>query len=102
MSKTNFVALFKVRDRAVATKDPKGFLGTQLDDIPNASVSGYLSIDELTSEVIAEIPAAASDSTRVVFVKETYELAGQPKRFGYMVYRFVLTRGGWKIYSVGA
>lgn len=91
-------ALFKQRDDAVACDDPERFLATQIRDISNASVSGYLSQRRLVSEVLAT--ADDGELVKVAFVRETYVQNTVEQRHAFLIYSLVNTIRGWKIYNV--
>lgn len=89
----NIKSIFKTRDDAVSNKDYEQFASTQVDNISNASISGYLSSKELKTEVLHV--AEDTELKKVVFVKENYGTHS-----AFLLYYLVNTVNGWKIYDI--
>ena len=93
--------LFKRRDEAIQNKDRAAFLSTQIDEIANSSVDGYLLLQKLESEVLSIYPEDDKDElSRKVFVVETYYDGDKGTRQGFLIYYLINTKQGWKIYKV--
>ncbi|MCI2421571.1 hypothetical protein MOQ72_29475 [Saccharopolyspora sp. K220] len=93
--------LFRVRDEAVRKRDPEQFLSTQLVDVPFAASESYLSIDDMTTEVLHA--QEESDGATAVFVRETYVSSKKEQkspRSAFLIYFLVNTGGKWKVYRV--
>ncbi len=86
-------SIFKMRDNAVVSKDQKLFASTQLQDIPNASIGGYLAAGKLETEVLHVVED--TKITKMAFVKENYGTHS-----AFLLYYFVNTVDGWKIYNI--
>lgn len=86
-------SLFQQRDNAVVKKDRKLFASTQIQEIVNASIDGYLSSSNLVTEVF--YVADDSDLKKVAFVKESYGTHS-----AFLLYHLINTAQGWKIYDV--
>jgi hypothetical protein len=89
----DITAIFQARDDAVAGNDYAKFAATQINNISNASIDGYLASQELKTEILHI--AEDTEITRVVFVKENYG-----KHFAFLLYHLVNTVQGWKIYDI--
>ena len=85
--------LFMRRDEAVAKKDFEQFASTQLQNIPYASIEGYISCDKLETTVL--FVANETELKKVVFVKEDYL-----NHTAFLLYYIVNTVNGWKIYNI--
>lgn len=86
-------SVFQTRDNAVANKDYKQFASTQIKEISNASISGYISTGSLETEILK-----IEDDTelkKVAFVKENY-----CTHSALLLYYLVNTVNGWKIYDI--
>ena len=85
--------LFHTRDTAVRNKDYIAFASTQIQDIPTATINGYLSYGNLKTEVIS----VADDTPikKVAFVKENYST-----HTAFLLYYLVNSVDGWKIYNI--
>jgi hypothetical protein len=94
--------LFRQRDEAVRTKDAAQLRSRQLVDLPFASSEGYLSVDDMTTEVL--YLQEDEESNIVAFVKETYTPSESNHQSGprsaFLIYFLVNTPRGWKIYQV--
>lgn len=90
--------LFQTRDEAVSKQDTAAFQSTQLPDIEYTSVQGYLSIDNLKTEILF-IHKDSAD-VRLVLVKETYKPKDKTVYSAYVQYYTVHTTKGWRIYKL--
>jgi|SRR3972149_8694965 len=86
-------SLFQTRDQAVAKKNKQLFASTQIQDIPYASISGYISCSSLETNVLNVVDD--TDFKKVVFVKENYGT-----HWAFLLYYLVNTVNGWKIYDI--
>jgi len=89
----NVKFLFQIRDKAVADKDYKQFADTQIKDIPNASINGYISSGGMETELLKVVEDG--ELKKVAFVKENYD-----NHSAYLLYFLVNTVNGWKIYDI--
>jgi hypothetical protein len=85
--------LFQTRDTAVAKKNYQQLAATQLHDIPNASVNGYIYAGQLKTDVLHVVED--TELKKVVFVKENYGTHS-----AFLLYFLVNTVDGWKIYNI--
>lgn len=90
------VRLFQTRDKAVKEKDKALFLTTQVEEISFFLSAGYLSQDELTTEVLCV--SDATEVSKAVFVKESYFKSKLKTHDSFLIYYIVNTSHGWKIY----
>jgi hypothetical protein len=70
--------LFQRRDQAVRQNDKALFLSTQVEEISFHLSSQYLSLEAMTSEVLAITDSG--DVSKVAFVKESYFQRGERVR----------------------
>ena len=92
-------ALFRTRDEAVRTQDRPLFLSTQISEIELNSSEGYLSLEDITTEVLHIHDE--SEIEKVVLVKETYHRQPDDNpRSSFLVYFLTNTVAGWRIYRV--
>jgi hypothetical protein len=92
-------ALFRTRDEAVRKQDRSLFLSSQVSEIEFGSSDGYLSLEDITTEVISIHDE--SEIEKVVLVKETfYRQPDENPRSSFLVYFLTNTVEGWRIYSV--
>ncbi len=91
-------ALFEARDEAVRKDDRPLFLSAQVSEIELGSSEGYLSLEELTTEVVHIHDE--SEIEKVVLVKETYRESGKSPRSSFLLYFLTYTVQGWRIYRV--
>ena len=89
-------AVFEKRDDAVRKQDMALFLSTQLYEIGFGSGAGYLSINDMTTEVLSVYEE--TDDSAVTFVRETYKPSGKQPRSAFLMYFLIATRKGWKIH----
>src|SRR3990167_8691004 len=89
--------LFSIRDTAVAKKDRRMFLSTQVAEIEAGSSKGYLAIDNMKTALL--YVHNESDIEKVVFVKETYSPKGKDPYHSFPVYFLTNTVKGWMIYK---
>lgn len=87
--------LFQTRDKAVLEKDYQQFASTQLQDLPNYSMSGYISCGQLKTEVLYVVEDG--ELKKVAFVKEDYGIHSV-----FLIYYLVNTVEGWKIYNIAS
>lgn len=85
--------LFHTRDTAVKNDDYAAFATTQIEEIPNAAIEGYLAAGNLTTKVIAV--ADDTQKKKVAFVKENYGTHS-----AFLLYYIAPTEDGWKIYDI--
>ena len=90
--------LFQTRDKAVTKQDAQLFRSTQLPEVEYGSVQGYLSIDDLRTEILFIFKD--SSLTRVVLVKETYKPKGEAAYSTYVLYFVVNTEKSWFVYKI--
>jgi hypothetical protein len=91
--------LFRTREEAVRKQDRPLFLSTQVSsEIVFGSSDGYLSLEDITTEVINIYDE--SELEKVVFVKETYKQPDTNPRSSFLVYFLTNTVQGWRIYRV--
>ena len=88
--------MFQTRDEAVGKKDKKLFLSTQVDEIRDSGVDGYLSVKRMKGEVLGVISGDTKLSKKVV-VRETYYTDKGKSHEGLIIYTLVSTVEGWKI-----
>jgi hypothetical protein len=91
-------ALFEARDEAVRKDDRQLFLSAQISEIELGSSEGYLSLEDLTTEVVHIHDE--SELEKVVLVKETYKGPGKSPRSSFLLYFLINTVQGWRIYRV--
>jgi len=91
-------ALFSTRDKAVAKKDRKLFLSTQIAEIEYGYSEGYLNMKNMTSDVLYVYKE--NELEKIVFVNETYIPKDRDLYKGFLLYFLVNTVKGWKIYKV--
>ena len=92
-------ALFRTRDEAVRNKDRSLFLSSQVSEIESGSSEGYLSLEDISTEVISIHDE--SDIEKVVLVKETYyREPDENPRSSFLVYFLTNTVKGWRIYRL--
>lgn len=92
------VALFETRDEAVRKDDRPLFLSAQVSEIELGSSEGYLSLEDLTTEVV--YIHDESELEKVVLAKETYKEPGKSPRSSFLLYFLTNTVQGWRIYRV--
>jgi hypothetical protein len=91
--------LFRTREEAVRKQDRPLFLSTQVSsEIVFGSSEGYLSLEDITTEVIYIYDE--SELEKVVLVKETYKQPDKNPRSSFLVYFLTNTVQGWRIYRV--
>ncbi len=93
---TDIETLFQARDEAVRQQDPAAFLSTQVSEIESGASSAYLSVHDMTTQVLHVHDE--SEDVKVVFVKETYKPSGKLPRSLFKVYSLANTLKGWRIY----
>lgn len=93
ISMDDIKSLFQTRDTAVSQKDYEKFAFTQIDEIANASINGYLSADKLETKVLHV--ADDTELKKVAFVKENYGTHSS-----FLLYYLINTVNGWKIYNI--
>jgi hypothetical protein len=93
---TDIKAVFATRDDAVRKQDMALFLSTQLYEIGFGSSAGYLSVKDMTTEVLSVYEEP--DDSAVVFVRETYKPQGKQARSAFLMYFLIAARKGWKIH----
>lgn len=86
--------IFQTRDNAVAEKDEKKLAATQLQDIPYASIHGYISCGYLQTTLL-HVVDEDTDLKKIAFAKEDYKTHS-----AYLLYYLVNTVDGWKIYDI--
>ncbi|HTF47552.1 MAG TPA: hypothetical protein VK735_08910 [Pseudonocardia sp.] len=91
-------ALFDARAAAVYANDRPSFLSTQVSEIDLGSSDGYLSLRDLTIELLHTHDE--SDIEKVVLVKETYTRDELPPRSSFLLYYLIRTVVGWRIYRI--
>jgi hypothetical protein len=99
--KNDIEALFSTRDEAVRKQDRSLFLSTQVSEIEFGVSKGYLSLEDMTTEVI--YIHDESELENVVLVKETYKQPDETDenpRSSFLVYFLTNTVKGWRIYRV--
>ena len=90
--------LFETRDEAVRKRDRPLFLSTQVSEVELGSSEGYLSLEDITTDVLCIHDE--SELEKVVLVRETYKHAGNSPRSSFLVYFLTCTIKGWRIYRV--
>jgi hypothetical protein len=90
--------LFETRDEAVRKEDRSLFLSTQISELELGSSDGYLSLEDVTTEVL--YVHDESELEKVVLVKETYKHPGKSPRPSFLLYLLTHTVQGWRIYAV--
>lgn len=100
MSERLINAVFKKRDKAIANKDKKLFLSTQLKslEIKNSYSNGYLKLPKLTSKVL-HLDKGGKNSW-IVFVKEEYYQNGKFSHKGYLIYKLINDNRKFEIYDI--
>jgi hypothetical protein len=91
-------ALFETRDEAVRKQDRPLFLSTQISEIEFGSSEGYLSFEDMTTDVL--YIHDESELEKVVLARETYKHAGTNPRSSFLIYFLTSTIKGWRIYRV--
>ena len=90
-------ALFRTRAAAVQKKDRGLLLSTQVAEVPCAASEGFLTLDDITVEVLHVHDV--SDLERIVLAKETYHRSGG-ERTAFLLYHLTNTVRGWRIFRV--
>lgn len=90
--------IFQTRDEAVRKQDAQLFESTQLQGIAFASIESYLSINDMTTEVL--YVHEGSDDELVVLAQETYKPRDRAPHSSYLLYFLTNTRKGLKIYKI--
>ena len=96
--RNEIAALFETRDEAVRKEDKALFLSTQVSEIELGSSDGYLSLEDLTTEVL--YIHDESELEKFVLVKETYKQSGKDPRSAFLLYFLASTVQGWRIYKL--
>jgi hypothetical protein len=91
-------ALFRTRAEAVKKQDRSLFLSTQVSEIDLGSSEGYLSLEEMTTDVL--YVHAESELERIVLVKETYKRPNKDEHSSFLMYFLTQTIKGWRVYRV--
>ena len=102
MSKNLIKAAFKNRDKAVAKKDKKLFLYTQLKnlEIKNSYSNGYFKLSKLKSKVLHIEKDDNKNNSWIAFVKEEYYQHGKFSHKGYLIYKLINDNGRFMIYDI--
>ncbi|MBI2106698.1 hypothetical protein HYT57_01825 [Candidatus Woesearchaeota archaeon] len=102
MSKKSINILFQKRDKAVAKKDKKLFLYTQLKnlEIKNSYSNGYFKLSKLKSKVLHIEKYDNKNNSWIAFVKEEYYQHGKFSHKGYLIYKLINDDGRFVIYDI--
>lgn len=85
--------LFKTRDQAVAKKDKKLFLSTQIKEIDGSSSKGYLDIDRMKTTILHVHKDEFESNVWIVFAREDFFQANKLTHHGYLLYTVVDRKG---------
>lgn len=95
--KDDVTKLFQTRDKAVNDKDQQLYLQTQIGHIKGGSVSGYMKMERMKTDVLSIVPQQDDPELAcIAFVRERYFKNKQESRRGYLIYYLVNTNKGWK------
>ena len=102
MSRKSIKTVFQKRDKAVAKKDRKLFLSTQLKnlEIKGSYSTGYLKLSKLKSKVLHLDKDDKNSNSWIVFVKERYYQNRKFSHKGYLLYKIISDNGEFVIYDI--
>ncbi|MBI4451920.1 hypothetical protein HY637_00690 [Candidatus Woesearchaeota archaeon] len=102
MPKKLINALFQKRDKAVAKKDKKLFLSTQLKnlEIKNSYSTGYFKLSKIKSKVLHLDKDDKKNNSWIAFVKEEYYQNDKFSHKGYLMYKLIKDNNRFVVHDI--